>query len=195
MCWPFPHQDGSGSGDDPMLANPAPANLPLAADLTEEQVEQLAVLVQARLDELDGELFDAPNCEGLRFEARHCELAQRVACNAANAVRQARDREEEAIATAAAARAAAEGAEVAQGPQERSATRGLTNHRATRGLVGNSLRPYGHVWPRVHRTCGSVMSRAQPHPPSSWHLAQTCTARSKRANLCLTVTASNSGPH
>jgi len=122
--WPFPHQDGSGSGDDPMLANPAPANLPLAADLTEEQVEQLAVLVQARLDELDGELFDAPNCEGLRFEARHCELAQRVACNAANAVREARAREEEAIATAAAARAAAEGAEVAQGPQERSATRG-----------------------------------------------------------------------
>ena len=199
--WPFPHQEeGSNSG-----GNPTPDNLPLPADLTAEQMEQLADLVKTRLDQLDANLFDGlgptdngHNFEGLMFEARQCEMAQYVARNAAGALLTAQAQEEAAIATAAAARAAAEGAEVAaaaQGPQARSPTRGCSNHEATRGLVANTLRSYGHVWPHAHRACSSVMSWAQTHLPSSWILAQMCSARSQRANQSLTVTASKSTPH
>ena len=136
--WPFPHQEGDSSSDKSPL--PAPANLPLATDLTEAQLAQLTHLVKTRLDDLDDDLFsgvggkdggDGPNFEGLRFEAPHCELAQHIARNAADALLKARAQEEEAIATAAAARAVAEGAEVAaasQGPQARSATRGCANN-------------------------------------------------------------------
>ena len=182
-CGPFPHQEeGSNSG-----GNPTPDNLPLPADLTAEQMEQLADLVKTRLDQLDANLFDGlgptdngHNFEGLMFEARQCEMAQDLARNAAGALLTAQAQEEAAAA---------------QGPQARSPTRGCTNHEATRGLVANTLRSYGHVWPHAHRACSSVMSWAQTHLPSSWILAQMCSARSQRANQSLTVTASKSTPH
>ena len=145
--WPFPNQvNGGGAG--PQQAGFLTGE-PLTGDMTAKQVQQLAVLVAQRMDELDTQTFQGlrpvgedlnfghdfggtvrtlqPNFDGLVFDVTEQHTtAKAIADNAVAALNAARTREANALAAAAAAAAAdaaAAGAEAAQaeqgGPQAR----------------------------------------------------------------------------